>query len=606
MAAARSSHVRPNFPWVVGFHAENGRDRPFVHQQSEYLLMLRNVSRGLLAAAVVLGASACSTATTTSEGDSAEAGGRYRVLVPQLAVQGGSPSVGASISKDLRGMISDMATHTAVPEKEVRAAMKKYNVEQMNEITARQLAQQMGAQLVMWGTVDASSGLTADVTFTDTRSGDQIVLEDVSGATDDQLAQTIFTQFQQQVEGIRQAVFCNDYLSSQQFDKALEVCEKALTIAPRSTSALYGKATALLRMEPTPERDSVALATEALRTYEQLLAIDAGRDDALLGAGLAASRLGQPDRAAGFYRQYMELNPNDPQIRMKVAGDIAKAGDYVNAYRVLEPVIESNRDDVAFQRYLLTVATAAGQAAKEKDLPEANQIFESALGAYRVLSASDSVELDASTYRQIVAVNLALGRSDEALSVAQEATTKFDTVASVWGYYGQALADAGRHAEAVRAYTRVIQIDPQYENIYLRRALANMRAGNQAAARADLERTSNKAEAAKIFLGLGGDAMKANRFADAADLFRLADQYGGSDVKSQAAFFQGYALYKQGEAIAKANSSGSAAKARQALGFFQRAIPLLERSGHAQSGQVAGAARQYIENQQAIIKAAGR
>src|SRR5690606_8902954 len=161
-----------------------------------------------------------------------------------------------------------------------------------------------------------------------------------------ELAAAIFGRFESSVEGIRQAAFCNDYLSSDQFDRALETCEAALAIVPSSTAALYGKATALLQLE----RDQ-----EALTTYEQLLDIDPAHQDALLGAGLAASRLDRRQDAMGFYNRYMEVNPGNVQVRMTVANDIAQTGDYISAFRILEDAIADNQDDRDFQQYLFSI-----------------------------------------------------------------------------------------------------------------------------------------------------------------------------------------------------------------------------------------------------------
>src|SRR5690606_9233704 len=104
--------------------------------------------------------------------------------------------------------------------------------------------------------------------------------------------------------------FCNDYLSSSQYDRALTTCESALEVVPNSTAALYGKATALLNLE-RPE--------EALETYERLLELDNTHQDALLGAGLAASQLERTDDALEFYNRYLELNPGNVQVRQVVA-----------------------------------------------------------------------------------------------------------------------------------------------------------------------------------------------------------------------------------------------------------------------------------------------
>lgn len=559
--------------------------------------MRRYVPRVLVTAALAVSAAACAagaagTAGSTSEGGAS--GGRYRVLIPDLT----GPS-GDRVADQLRGLISNMATHTSVGERDMRRAMGQYDLEQLDEITARQLAQQISAENVLVGTVQqGGAGLEADLKFIDVRSGDEIAIDDISAAGPNELAQAIFASVEGRVQGIRQAAFCNDYLSSQQFERALETCESALAVVPRSSSALYGKATALLNLEREQE---------ALDTYRTLLEIDPAHQDALLGAGLAASRLAQSSEAQDFYRRYMEVNPGNVQVRMTVANDIAKTGDYVSAFRMLEPVIAENREDADFMKYLFSIATAAGQKVQEAEgVDAARPYYNVAMEAYTATFGQGGAELDASTLRQAIAVNNALGNRDQALQLARQATERFDTVASIWSQYASVLTDAGQHAEAARALSRVAELNPEYENVYIRRALAYKETGNRQGMLADLERAAdrgNRENVAKVLFSMGGDALKANRFNEASDVLEMAARYASGSMTSDISFFRGYALYKQAEAIAKANTQGSAAEARRALPMFQRALELVRSSSHASAAQVAQAAQQYIENQEAIIKA---
>lgn len=560
--------------------------------------MRRYVPRALMAAAIAVSTAACAAGSAgPSDTQGGAEGGRYRVLVPDLA----GPS-GDRVAGQLRNLISDMATHTAVGTRDMRRAMGQYELESLNEITARQLAQQMRYENVLWGTItQGGAGLEADVTFIDVPTGDQIALENLTGADPNALAQAIYGAVSRAVEGIRQAAFCNDYLSSQQFDRALETCEEAISIVPTSTSALYGKATALLQLERSEE---------ALEVYEQVLELDPAHEDALLGAGLAASRLGETPRAMSFYTRFLEVNPGNVQVRMTVANDIAQTGDYESAYRVLEPALAENADNTDFQSYLFSIATAAGQKVQtERGDDEARPFFQTAMQAYQAAFVQGEGELTASTIRQAIAVNNAMGDRDAALRLAQDATQRFDTVPAIWSTYATVLSDAGRHAEAVQALTRIVELDPTFENVYIRRGMAHMEAGNRQAALADLERAAeggDRARVASVILSMASPALQGNRYAEAAGLLEIARRYASGESLSQVNFFLGFSYYRQGEAIARANTQGSAADARRALAFFQQAVPYLQASSDARAAQVLDAARQYIENQEAIIRAAGR
>lgn len=555
--------------------------------------MRRFVPRALLTAFVAVSA-ACSAAGAGVD-PGGDLGGRYLVMIPNLE----GPS-GAEVANELRAHVTEMATHAAINDRAVRSAMSEYDLDELNEITARQLAQQIRAQLVSWGAVtQGGAGLEADIRFIDTRSGDEIAIEDATGATPAELAASIFSRFETSVEGIRQAAFCNDYLSSDQYDRALETCEAALAIVPSSTAALYGKATALLQLERNQE---------SLDVYEQLLDIDAAHQDALLGAGLAASRLDNRDAAMGFYNRYMEVNPGNVQVRMTVANDIAQTGDYISAFRILEPAVADEAENADFQQYLFSIATAAGQRAQELNSPEANEIFSVALSAYEAGFAGED-DLDASALRQAIAVNNALGRDAEAQRLAQQATQRFPDDAQVWSQYATVLSTADDHSGAAQALTRVIQIDADYENAYIRRAQAHLRSGQRQQAMSDLEQAAQRGDrqnVAQVLLALGSESLNANNFDDAATVLQAANEYAEGQQRNQIRFFWGYALYKQGEAIARNNTQGAVQPAQRALEIFRRVPTLIQGTGHNDAPAVLAATEQFIANQEAIIRAGTR
>jgi tetratricopeptide (TPR) repeat protein len=563
--------------------------------------MLRFVPRAVLGVVAAVATAACAAGegapASSPEGGS---GGRYRILVPAFEAQGVQPRQAEGVANDLRGLIANMATHTAVPANELRRAQQQHNVETLDAITSRQLAQVINAQQVLWGSVQpGGQGLVANVTFTDVGSGDAMEIEEVTAENPRALAQAIFDALESSIEGIRLAAFCNEYLASQQFDRAMDTCRRAIEIVPTSTLALYGMATAHFHEDEFQE---------SLTRYRELLEVDPTHSDGLLGAGLAASRLEQRDEALGFYNRYLEVNPGDVQVRMAVSGQIVDAGDVISAYAILQPAIAENRDNVDFQQYLAQVATAAGQRAGDEQSAEAARpYFETALQAYERVFAERGEELDASVMRQAIAVNIELGRNDEAQRLARQATQQFADDAGVWAQYATVLGRAGQSQEEVRALTRVAELDPQFENVFIRRALANQRAGQRQAALADFERAAqvgNRALVGQAIFGMAADELRRERWSEADQLLATAANYAAADIRAEIAFYRGLAAFRQGEAIARGNTQGRPDPARRALEFFRSANQHLQAATHAQAPQLRSAAQQYIENQEAIIQAA--
>jgi tetratricopeptide (TPR) repeat protein len=568
--------------------------------------MRRFVPRAVLGAALVVSAAACAAGTATSGGSAGGgAGSRYQVMVPAPEIQGGVAERDAErVANQLRNLVRDMERHTSVDPGVVNNAMRQFGVEQLTPITARQLAQQIGAQNVLYLQLSpGGAGLSADVQIMDVPSNDVIELEDVTAANANELAAAIFAGVQQTFQGISQASFCNDYLSSSQYDRALTNCEEALAVVPTSTTALYGKATALLYLERHEE---------ALEAYNELLERDDTHQEALLGAGLAASTLSQTDEALDYYNRYLQLNPGNVQVRMTVASRIANTGDYVSAFRVLEPAIEAEeyRDDPVFQRFLFGLATAAGQRIDtEQGENEARPFFETALRAYELAFASDSLTPDVAQIRQAIAVNVGLGNMEEALTMAREATVQYDTVSSIWSQYASALVEAERHAEAAQAFTRVIELDPNAENAHLRRGMAYLAAGQRQQGLADLQQAADRGNASQVAVVMfqeAGRALQNERWSEAETLLATATRHAAADVRPQVVFFHGVSLYRQGETIAKANTQGDVGRARQALEYFRRALPLIQQGSNAQKAQMIDVIQQYIANHEAIIQAGSR
>jgi hypothetical protein len=118
--------------------------------------------------------------------------------------------------------------------------------------------------------------------------------------------------------------------------------------------------------------------------------------------------------------------------------------------------------------------------------------------------------------------------------------------------------------------------------------------------------------------GLPESASATDLFYQANDLLGAQD-YDGAAVGFAAAyerldgpaqrlssFMWGYSLYMSGREIAMANSDGGAGPAREALQKLRAALALMDPEDHERAEAVINATHQFIENQEAVLRAAQR
>jgi tetratricopeptide (TPR) repeat protein len=140
----------------------------------------------------------------------------------------------------------------------------------------------------------------------------------------DQGAQQVVQAFGTYVRQLSLLVFCNEYLQSESWQQALDHCNQAVELNPRSVTGHYGRGSALANLEQ-PE--------EALEAFQTVLRIDELNQDAMLHAGILAAQLGRSDESQEYFQRYLELNPGNEQVRLKIATDLANAGDPAGALR---------------------------------------------------------------------------------------------------------------------------------------------------------------------------------------------------------------------------------------------------------------------------------
>jgi tetratricopeptide (TPR) repeat protein len=551
--------------------------------------------------------------------DAQEAGGRFRVFVPNLEAQEGArANYGQDVANEVRKLIDNLPTHAAVDRREVQAELRKFRLREqdLDCVRSRQLAVQMGAELVMCGEYSgAGAGTQVAARFISARSGETFEVQQFAAPDARQAAQYIFQSFENYVNQLRLTQFCVDYLGSSQWTNAREICGQALELNPQSMTALYGNARALMEMDSLEQ---------SLSLLQQLLEINPVHQEGLLAAGFVATRLNQRSVARNYYHQYLEMNPGNVEVRVQVALDLARAGDPEGALRVTLEGLEADSENIMLQEYAGHFAIAAAQrlaqsGATGERAPDMAPLYEQALRYYEAVFAAKGAEADATMLRNmIVALSQGLERHREAVSLGERIVAVRSDDANIWGAYADALARADRVRDAVAALERAVQLNPEYENVHARRGMWLIQSGDASqipqarqAFQSAIQRGEQEGDALgrTVFAWAHTNRYRSGQHDAAMEYFALARELATSPVaRGMPTFWSGYILYQRGMRMQEPSTLQSA---QQSLPVFQRALSFFdtaEARAYAATepstnlARLIDATNQYIEIQQALIR----
>ena len=567
-------------------------------------------------------------ALTVASPVTAQEGGRYRVLVPNLEPQGGANArFGENVAEQLRDMIDDMPTHAPVTESEVRTALRRFRIDEddLDCVRARQLAVQLGAELVMCGSYDPANTVTAS--FVAARTGERFEVAPFQAARDRDAARRVFESFNSYVEQVRQTTFCLEYLGSQQYATALEVCGGSLAANPQSITAKYAVARAQLGLAEekdandafvVAEEERMRLYGEALASLQQVIEQNPIHAEALQSAGYVATRLNQRDVARNYYQQYLELNPGATNVRLTIATQMAEAGDPEGALDLIAQGIEvaGENADASLYEYAGHFAIGAATAARAAGdtLPAGRrsdeELFGQAADYYRRSIELAGENATPALHRRLAQALSANPRFDEALAVTESAMITHGSDPGILETHASLLNEAGRTEEAVAALRRLAEVDSTakvnaLQGVWLVQANRFDEARNAfERAEANGEITDDSYSDRIAFVG--NQALRDGRTDAAVQIFELSREIAVGDVaRARGAYYAGYALLQRGTAV---EQPATPASARSALPIFQRAQSLLRQAGPFGAAQPSSnlnglleAVAAYITRQEQII-----
>lgn len=578
-----------------------------LHTAGSACRAFRQLRRTVLACAVTASVPFAQAAAQDSS-----VGGRWKVLVVPLRTEGLNGRFGEKVADLVIDGLKDFRTHTAIPKTELRKACRTYGVkcEELNAITSRQMAAQLKAQVVMFGTVKPDgSGYRAEASFTDVKTGEEIKVPPIAVANRNQVekvASAIVSSFEDAVNFQRAKTFCQQYVGSNQPENALENCDRALAISPQSTVALYYKGAAYRQMAENNPASAATHWDSATAYYQRVLDVQPGHKDALQALAYVHAKRGNAQKAFELYRQFLELDPRNTAVRLAVAHDLASGGLGFEAVQTLDEGLQLDSTQIDLWQYkgdlslrLATdVSTFADSAAKlraqgrtaaadslARMAARAQTYADTAIAAYSRVYTARGAEADTTLVTNLLAAYAGAGRLEDALAFGAKATETHGRSASLWSQYAVAFSKAERYTEAAAAMNRVLELDPKYGNAYARRGIYNYYAGNETAAHADFRQAIQRGEVsadqlANNLFSEGYQAFNKQRDLDrATKLYRAALEYCKDPNRcSETHFFWGYALYLTATELDKREDLPSI---RRALELFEQAKP------HVQKGATA-------------------
>jgi tetratricopeptide (TPR) repeat protein len=556
----------------------------------------------LMAGAMLAGSAVPAAAQTQS---------RMRVLVPSFVnAAGESTREGNRLADQVREQIDQMPTHAPVEEKEWKNALKQFGLKEsdMDCIKWRQLAAQADfAQLVLCGTLNEAGQVSAS--FHPLAGGDAFDVPQFAFQDPETSAGQVVQSFQTYVRQISLVLYCDQNIQSQNWQGALDLCNQAVELNPRSVSAHYARGSALMNLDRLEE---------AFEAYRTVLEIEPLHTDAMLAAGILASRLGRADVSQQYFKEYLDLNPGDENVRLSIAHDLANAGDPAGALLLVEEAATSPEASASMLEYAGHFAMNAGLRTQQDSGPAngntdaALPFFEKALQYYGRSVEMKGDSADPTVLRNMMLAYKNVGNQEQALAMGARATANSED-AQTWLVYSDVLREAERIDEAVRALDRAAQLDPTLDGIATRKVTMLMAEGQideaVAAVKAGLAANTLQADHAENIAQQiavrGYNVTQDGRPEAAIAFFTAAREIGKSErTIGMINFFNGYALVRQADAILR--EATTAAPARRAMPMLERAKVMLEGAAAyteqaAQRANLLENVRQYTEMAKALI-----
>ena len=483
---------------------------------------------------------------------------RRKVMVTNLLPRGDADDdFGKDLAKALRELIDDLATHQAVEEREIRNTADKYDLDmdELDCIRSLQLSRELRANIVFCGYYtedkDADTFTLSGVEFRNPNAA-PLEVPDKTWHKDDHeaAAQEIAALFNTFIQRLRDSANCVEYYATKEWASAERNCLDVLAQAPND----YQHRLVLAQIYRQTER-----LEEAYDEVLKVIELDPLNDTGLELAGWLAITLGRTSEGRSHYDAYLQLNPGDAQVRVRIAYEQAQAGDAEGAMILTEEGLDIEPDNTELLLRHASFAIAAGQAIQvegEPLSPDAGQLLQKGSESYRKAYEVLGAEMDVANLSRMLRTLNVLSQLDEALTLADQVLETHGEEAGIWDLKATILKNLDRVDEALMALDEAEARDPNFPNIKAKQGQWLIAAGREEEALPFLIEAVEKGEQsadviANMFFGAAvnkginaGDYEFALRMIDMAKTFETEL---ASRTLGQLDFYKAYSIYKVAE-----------------------------------------------------------
>lgn len=554
---------------------------------------------------------------------SAQTGEAHRVMILFLQpADDGSDRFGRDVANELRDILKLFPAHDPIDEREIRDAARQFDLDhrQLDCVQGRQLANRLDVTMLFCGSYTENSQ-DQTVTATGVRfaapGGSAFDIEDrIWGRRDAEEAATFYSeQLSSFTEQQSRAAFCGQYYDAKDWASAEENCNIALELDPSNTSVRYVL---------SHVKQEQGLVDEAYAEVLRVIGLDALHEDALNFAGFLAATLGDKSAAREHYLAYLALNPGNAAVRMRVAYDLAQAGDAEGAMLLTEEGLEIESDNVDLLEQYAQFATSAARDARQAEDPnqpmsmEVGGFFSKAAAAYLKAYGIKGAEMESGHLRNMLATLLELGQLEEAGEIAEQVLLTHGEEPQFWSLHADILNRTGRVDDALAALEKLAELDPNYPNVRARQGSWLLGVGREDEALPFLQQAIDAGEqsadqvANMIFAPGYRKGVDVEDWDYAIRLLGLAKTFDGqlSDrMSGQVDFWYGYSLYKKAVGLEGPQTLQSA---ELTLPLFRQVKAILEQERvgayatetdlNGNLTEVLAATQRFIEIQEALIE----
>lgn len=560
----------------------------------------------------------------------AQEASRYRVLVPDFyALEGADKGWGGDVAEEVRKRLEGLATHQPIAKKEINDQLRQFKMkmEELDCLKTRQLATQINANLALCASYKATGGggfELGPIEFWDMATGEPLQVDAVTAAGKDakkQAAEHIFQAFDRMVQLARAQQFCADYANSQQWENAMRNCDQALALNPNATGTRMRKAQINyeLAKAETSEAAKTPLLQQSLDELKKVLEQNEFHEGALQLAGVISIALNQPEAGRDYFKKYLEVNPEADAIRLKIAYDIAQAGDPEGAMQFVKVGLDAAPNNADLLTYYAGYGIAAANKRAEAaggdasaGLPaEAQALYREVISALSKVMEIKGDSIGVGELRSLVVAHLALGDATTAEATARKALSLYPNEALIHAQLADALQRQGKIDEAIAAMAKVEEIQPDYPNLRIRTGNWLLAAGRMDDAVAEFKKAVTKGTDANlvarlIYADAANNGVRKENWPYALRGLVAAKSFDvNAETKAELDFWHGWSIYHQAMALEKPQNLQSATQTKpmfeQAKALFTSGRPFAAKAG-VNLQQIMDAVDTYIEIETVLIR----